>query len=77
MQQLVVPIYSDGMFYLQLMILQLPDIFQRKTSEKIFHRFFWSGAGADIGRYCRSCPVCQKFSPEGKVRKVPLESMPS
>ncbi|XP_063597903.1 uncharacterized protein LOC134774421 [Penaeus indicus] len=48
----------------------------RKTSEKIFYKFFWPGAGADIKRYCRSCPVCQKFSPKGKVRKVPLVSMP-
>ncbi|XP_042886053.1 uncharacterized protein LOC122262167 [Penaeus japonicus] len=48
----------------------------RKTSEKIFHKFFWPGAGADIKRYCRSCTVCQKFSPKGRVRKVPLVSMP-
>jgi len=48
----------------------------RKTSEKIFHKFYWPGAGADIKRYCRSCPSCQKSSAKGNVRKVPLVSMP-
>ena len=48
----------------------------RKTSDKIFHKFFWPGAGADIKRYCRSCSVCQKSSSKGNVRKVPLVAMP-
>ncbi|XP_063601511.1 uncharacterized protein LOC134777606 [Penaeus indicus] len=48
----------------------------RKTSEKIFYKFFWPGAGADIKRFCRSCPTCQRSSPKGKVKKVPLVSMP-
>ncbi|XP_042870472.1 uncharacterized protein LOC122252196 [Penaeus japonicus] len=48
----------------------------RKTADKIFQKFFWPGAGADIKRYCRSCHICQKFSPKGNVRKAPLVSMP-
>ncbi|XP_063587863.1 uncharacterized protein LOC134765248 [Penaeus indicus] len=48
----------------------------RKTADKIFRKFFWPGAGSDIKRYCRSCHVCQKSTPKGKIRKAPLVSMP-
>ncbi|XP_037774920.1 uncharacterized protein LOC119571901 [Penaeus monodon] len=48
----------------------------RKTADKIFHNFFWPGAGAEIKRYCRSCHVCQKTSPKGKIGKAPMVQMP-
>ena len=48
----------------------------RKTSDKVFLKFFWPGAGADIRRFCRSCHECQKSSPKGNIRKAPLVSMP-
>lgn len=48
----------------------------RKTADKIFLKFFWPGAGADIKRFCRSCHQCQKSSPKGNVRKAPLVPMP-
>ncbi|XP_047483006.1 uncharacterized protein LOC125035006 [Penaeus chinensis] len=48
----------------------------RKTSFKVFSKFFWPGAGAHIKRYCRSCPICQKFSAKGTVRKVPMKNLP-
>ncbi|XP_037803935.1 uncharacterized protein LOC119598356 [Penaeus monodon] len=48
----------------------------RKTADKIFHKFFWPGAGAEIKRYCRSCHVCQKTSPKGKIGKAPMVQMP-
>ncbi|XP_037779144.1 uncharacterized protein LOC119575564 [Penaeus monodon] len=34
------------------------------------------GAGADVKRFCRSCSLCQRSSPKGKVKKVPLVAMP-
>ncbi|XP_047490928.1 uncharacterized protein LOC125040419 [Penaeus chinensis] len=48
----------------------------RKSAEKIFHKFFWPGAGAEIKRYCRSCHACQKTVPKGKIRKAPMIQMP-
>ncbi|XP_071485282.1 uncharacterized protein [Diadema antillarum] len=48
----------------------------KKTSEKIQTHFFWSGMHADVVRYCRSCEVCQRTTPKGKVTKVPLGSTP-
>ncbi|XP_047488137.1 uncharacterized protein LOC125038640 [Penaeus chinensis] len=48
----------------------------RKTSYKVFSKFFWPGAGAQIKRYCRSCPTCQKFSSKGSVRRVLMKNLP-
>ena len=48
----------------------------RKTQMKVFEQFFWPGASSDITRYCRSCDICQKVSYKGKVKPVPLQSMP-
>ncbi|XP_063586494.1 uncharacterized protein LOC134763893 [Penaeus indicus] len=33
-------------------------------------------AGAEIKRYCRSCHVCQKTSPKGKIGRAPMVQMP-
>ncbi|XP_069972952.1 uncharacterized protein [Penaeus vannamei] len=48
---------------------------RRKTSYKVFSKFFWPGAGAQIKRYCRSCPTCQKFSSKGSVKRVPMKNL--
>ncbi|XP_072043172.1 uncharacterized protein [Amphiura filiformis] len=47
-----------------------------KTTLKVLKHFFWPGAQADIGRLCRSCDICQRTFPKGRVTKVPLGSMP-
>ncbi|XP_063595779.1 uncharacterized protein LOC134772669 [Penaeus indicus] len=33
-------------------------------------------AGAEIKRYCRSCHVCQKTAPKGKIGRAPMVQMP-
>ena len=48
----------------------------RKTSDRVLSNFYWPGVQGDINRYCRSCDVCQRTLPKGKVTPVPLESMP-
>ena len=48
----------------------------RKTEDKVFRMFYWPGAGSDIVCHCRSCVVCQKVSPKGKVSKVPMKQIP-
>ena len=47
-----------------------------KTTERVTCSFYWPGIQADIKRYIRSCDICQRTFPKGKVRKVPLNSMP-
>ena len=34
------------------------------------------GVQADTKRYCRSCDICQRTVPKGRVCEVPLEKMP-
>ena len=48
----------------------------KKTTDKVLTNFFWPGITADITRYCRSCDVCQRTVPRGRITKVPLGSMP-
>lgn len=47
-----------------------------KTTERVMSSFYWPGIQADIKRYIRSCDICQRTFPRGKVQKVPLNSMP-
>ncbi|PIK42051.1 hypothetical protein BSL78_21085 [Apostichopus japonicus] len=48
----------------------------RKTKHKILSDFYWPGCQADITRFCRSCDVCQRTVPKGRVGKLPLGTMP-
>jgi hypothetical protein len=48
----------------------------RKTLDKILSNFFWPGINGDVTRFCRSCDICQKTAPKGRVKKVPLQRMP-
>ncbi len=47
-----------------------------KTADRITSSFYWPGAMADIKRFCASCDSCQRASPRGSTRKVPLVSAP-
>ena len=48
----------------------------KRTREKILSQFYWPGISGDVERYCKSCDICQKTFPKGKVSKVPLGEMP-
>ena len=48
----------------------------KKTTDRVLSNFYWPGVQGDVGRYCRSCDVCQRTVPKGKVSPVPLQSMP-
>lgn len=49
---------------------------QRKTIDRIRAEFWWPGVGGDIKRYCLSCDACQRSTPKGYTKKVPLGQMP-
>ncbi|XP_037789320.1 uncharacterized protein LOC119584727 [Penaeus monodon] len=72
-KQLVVPAkYRIDVMRLAHDALAAGHFSHRKTSSKIFDYFFWPGAGADIKRFCRPCPKCQKFSARGSGHKYIL-----
>jgi hypothetical protein len=48
----------------------------RKTIDRIQIAFYWPGMDGDVRRYCKSCDMCQRTIPKGKVTKIPLGSMP-
>ncbi|KAK7091587.1 hypothetical protein V1264_009251 [Littorina saxatilis] len=48
----------------------------KKTSDRIQAAFYWPRLHADVTRFCRSCDICQKTIPRGRVPKVPLQKMP-
>nr|XP_034310523.1 uncharacterized protein LOC117684040 isoform X3 [Crassostrea gigas] len=49
----------------------------KKTRNRILQHFFWPGIFSDTSKYCRSCPECQKGTAKGRVKKVPLVSIPT
>lgn len=48
----------------------------KKTRERVWQDFFWPGIVGDIKRYCASCDACQRTSPKGRNRRVPMGKMP-
>lgn len=38
--------------------------------------FFWPGYRRDIKEYCRSCEICQKTAPKGRMPPAPFEKTP-
>ena len=48
----------------------------RKTTDKVLSEFYWPGVCSQVSRYCRSCDICQRTIPKGKVMRVPLGDMP-
>ena len=47
----------------------------QKTLDRILTNFYWPGMQADVSRFCKSCDICQRTLPKGKVTKVPLDQM--
>lgn len=48
----------------------------RRTTDRILGDFYWPGMHEDIKRFVRSCDVCQRTTPKGKVGVAPLGNMP-
>ncbi|XP_053388947.1 uncharacterized protein LOC123538510 [Mercenaria mercenaria] len=44
----------------------------QKTSDRVMTSFYWPGICSDVTRFCRSCDICQRTIPKGRVRRVPL-----
>jgi hypothetical protein len=50
---------------------------RKATEDRIVQNFFWPGCFGDIDRFCKSCDICQRTTPAGRVKKVPLGKMPT
>jgi len=48
----------------------------KKTTERVTVHFFWPGVHGDMIRYCRSCYICQRTVPKGRVPATALGKMP-
>ena len=48
----------------------------QKTTDRILQNFYWPGIMGDVKRWCRSCDICQRTIPKGRVSKVPLGKTP-
>lgn len=48
----------------------------RRTLKRIRMSFFWPGMCMDVTRYCRSCDICQRTLPKGRIPCAPLQKMP-
>ena len=44
----------------------------QRTTNRISAQFYWPGLAGDVSRFCRSCDICQRTLPKGRVTKVPL-----
>ena len=48
----------------------------RRTTDRVLSEFYWQGVCGDVSRYCRSCDICQKTVPKGKISRIPLGQTP-
>ncbi|XP_076457318.1 uncharacterized protein LOC143291362 [Babylonia areolata] len=46
------------------------------TFKRIQPFFFWPGYMSSVKHYCRSCHICQKTFPKGRVPAAPLQPVP-
>ena len=49
---------------------------RKATEDRVISNFFWPGCFSDVERFCKSCDICQRTTPAGKVKKLPLGKMP-
>lgn len=47
-----------------------------RTKHRIWQDFYWPFVSSDVKLYCKSCVTCQKTVDRGKVRPVPMVSVP-
>lgn len=48
----------------------------RRMRLKIQSEFTWPGIRTDIANFRRSCDICQRTTPKGRVTRIPLGQMP-
>ena len=75
--QVVVPLlFRDHVMSLAHESLMGGHLGTKKTLDRIRTNFHWPGMSKDVNKFCKSCDICQRTIPKGKVPKVPLGEMP-
>ena len=75
--QLVVPYgYREKVLKLAHESLLAGHLGIRKTLDRVVSEFYWPGVCGDVSRFCKSCDICQRTIPKGRVPNVPLGRMP-
>lgn len=49
---------------------------RRRTLLRILSKFFWPKVSLDVKNYLKTCDICQKTTPKGRIHPVPLAPMP-
>jgi hypothetical protein len=76
-KQIVVPTdFRKGVMELAHQSIVGGHLSSKKTEDRILTSFYWPEITGDVGRFCRSCDVCQKTIPKGRMKKVSLGDMP-
>ncbi|XP_033762635.1 uncharacterized protein LOC117344094 [Pecten maximus] len=76
-RQLIVPErYRDMVMRLAHESVMSGHLAAKRTTSRVLSEFFWPGVQAEVIRFCRSCDICQKTFPKGRVPKAPLGDMP-
>lgn len=44
----------------------------KKTTKKLMNEFFWATIRKDVQAYCKTCDICQKTIPKGRIPQLPL-----
>ena len=47
-----------------------------RTFDKVHSQFYWPHMYQEVSDFCKSCDICQRTLPKGKVGKVPLGKVP-
>ena len=47
-----------------------------KTMGRILSSFYWPNINDDVAKFVKSCDVCQRSEPRGRIKKAPLTPMP-
>ena len=43
---------------------------------RVLSQFYWPGVIGDVTRFCRSCDICQRTIPKGRVSHATLQQLP-
>ena len=49
---------------------------QKRTRDRIWRDFYWPGIIGEVRRFCASCDACQRCTPKGATRRVPMCAVP-
>ena len=75
--QLVVPVkFRDTVLKLAHESIFAGHMSTARTVSRILSEFYWPGVQSAIKHYFRSCDICQRTVPKGRIPKVPLGKMP-